>query len=170
MREDITLTPSRSKHLLFLMVSAVFTAIGVMVLSRGRSDSFDVWMAWLCIVFFGLCGLVFLVQFFPGSSFLRIRREGFEFRALWRGATFRWSDVEEFGVAEFTVYHSGIPQKHRMVGFRLSPSYPRRDKLPRLRRLNEKLMGYEAALPDNYGMKHEELAALLNRKKAEYGG
>jgi hypothetical protein len=46
-------------------------------------------MAWAGI---GLCGLVSLVQFLPGSSYLQIRYEGFEFRALWRGATFRWSE------------------------------------------------------------------------------
>ena len=73
-------------------------------------------------------------------------------------------------MAQFTVYHSGIPQKHRMVGMRFSPSCEGHRKHPRLRRFNEALLGYEAALPDNYGMKHQDLAQLLNRKKAEYGG
>lgn len=159
--DELTLTPSRRTQILLLVVAALFVTIGVMMLSERRVSAADTWMTYAGIGFFGLCGLVFVVQLIPGSAYLKIRRDGFEFRALWRGGAWRWSDVEEFGVARFTA--------HRMVGFRFSPSYDRR-QLARVRRLNEALLGYEAALPDNYGMKHEELAALLNRKKAEYGG
>lgn len=153
--------PSRRQQMLLLVVAALFVAIGIMMLSERRVSAADTWMAYAGIGFFALCGLAFAVQLIPGSSYLKIGREGFEFRALWRGAVLRWSDIEEFGVTRFTA--------HRMVGFRFSPSYDRR-RLAGLRRLNAALLGYEAALPDNYGMKHEELAALLNRKKAEYGG
>jgi hypothetical protein len=159
--DELTLRPSRSKHVLLLAVAAVFVAIGVMMLSERRAGAVDAWIAYAGIAVFGLGIPVFAVQLIPGCSYLKIRREGFEFRALWRGARFRWTDVEEFGVARFT--------PHRMVGFRFSPSYDRH-QVSHVRRLNQALLGYEAALPDNYGMKHEELAALLNRKKAEYGG
>ena len=160
-RDELTLTPSRRKQVLLLVVAALFVAIGVMMLAERRVSAADTGLAYAGIGFFAVCGLAFAVHLIPGSSYLKIRREGFEFRAFWRGAVLRWSDVEEFGVARFTA--------HRMVGFRFSPSYDRR-RLAGLRRLNAELLGYEAALPDNYGMKHEELAALLNRKKAEYGG
>ncbi|HWX18342.1 MAG TPA: STM3941 family protein [Candidatus Binatia bacterium] len=165
--DEITLRPSKKTQGLMLFVSILFVLAGVFIRSH-QTGSSDAWMAYACIGFFGLCALVSVAQLLPGSSFLKIGREGFEFRTLWRGASFRWSDVEEFGVAEFTLHHSGIPQKNRMVGFRFSPSYEKGGKNLALRRLNEGLVGYEAALPDNYGMKHEELAALLNRKKAEY--
>jgi hypothetical protein len=144
--------------------------LGGIFIHSHRAKPSDVWIAYACIIFFGLCGLVFAVQLLPGSSFLKIGKDGFEFRALWRGTSLRWSDVEEFGVAEFTLYHAGIPLKHRMVGFRFSPSCKQRSKHLALRRVNEALVGYEAALPDNFGMKHEELARLLNQKKMEYGG
>jgi hypothetical protein len=160
-RDEVTLTPSRGKHLLLLAVAALFVAIGVMMLSQRRVSVLDAWMAYAGIAFFGLGIPMFAVQLIPGCSYLKIRPEGFEFRTLWRGARFRWTDVEEFGVARFTA--------HRMVGFRFSASYDRR-RFARVRRLNAALAGYEAALPDNYGMKHGELAALLNRKKAEHGG
>jgi hypothetical protein len=159
--DELILTPSRRKHLILLAGAALFVAIGVMILSERRVRAADAWMAYTGIGFFGLCGLVCAAQLIPGCSYLKIRRDGFEFRALWRGGAWRWSDVEEFGVARFTA--------HRLVGFRFSPSYDRR-RLARVRRLNAAMLGYEAALPDNYGMKYDELAALLNRKRAEYGG
>ena len=167
MRDEIVLTPSKTKQAVLLFVATLFVLAGIFITSR-QPDPSEVWIGYLCIVFFGLGGLVFAAQLLPGSSFLKIRRDGFEFRALWRGTAFRWSDVQEFGVAELTMYHGGIPQKHRMVGFRFSPAYAS-NKHPRLRRLNQALVGYDAALPDNYGMKHDELASLLNQKKLEYG-
>jgi hypothetical protein len=168
MRDEIVLVPSKKKQALMLLVATLFVLAGIFIVSK--TDASDVWIGYVCIVFFGLGGVVFAAQLLPGSSFLKIRRDGFEFRALWRGTAFRWSDVQEFGVAEFTLYHGGIPQKHRMVGFRFSPSSARRDAHPRLHRLNQALVGYDAALPDNYGMKHDELASLLNQKKMEYAG
>jgi len=169
MHDEITLRPSRAKQAIMLIVSGLFVLGGIFTLDHEAKTS-DAWTAYGSIIFFGLCSLVSAIQLLPGSSFLKIRKEGFEFRALWRETSCSWSDVEKFGVAEFTTYHAGIPQKHRMVGFRLSHSSHRPSKHLRLRRLSEALVGYEAALPDNYGMKHEELASLMNQKKMEYGG
>lgn len=166
MQNETILTPSKKKHVLMLLGSALFVCAGFFILSR-QSKSSDAWVAYSSIGFFGLCALVFVAQLVPGCSYLVIRKDGFEFKALWRGTRLLWSDVDEFGLAEFTLYHIGIPQKHRMVGFRFSPSY-KKGSYSNLRRLNEDLVGYEAALPDSYGMKHEDLVSLLTQKKKEY--
>jgi hypothetical protein len=36
-------------------------------------------------------------------------------------------------------------------------------------KMNEAWAGWDAALPDNYRMKPEDLAALMNKLKQEYG-
>ena len=48
--------------------------------------------------------------------------------------------------------------------FNYVESYPRS---PKLRSLNTALTGFEAAIPDSWGLAHEDLADLLNRYKAE---
>lgn len=48
-----------------------------------------------------------------------------------------------------------------MVGIVLEPEYAdSRDS--RLRRMSQKLIGVDGALPDTYGMSVDDLAALLN--------
>jgi len=92
---------------------------------------------WLGTVFFGLCLSVSLICLLPKASFLRMTPEVF------------------FGVGRvFT----------RMVMFNYVESYPRSHKL---QSLNTALTGFEAAIPDSYGLAHEDLADLLNRYKAE---
>ena len=36
--------------------------------------------------------------------------------------------------------------------------------------ISQALSGYEAALPDTYGLKHDELAELMNTLLRRYGG
>jgi len=50
-----------------------------------------------------------------------------------------------------------------MVMFNYVESYSRS---PKLRRFNTEITGFEAAIPDSYGLRHEDLADLLNRYKA----
>jgi hypothetical protein len=118
------------------------------------------------LVFFGLCGVVSLTQFVPGSSFLQLTPEGFTVRTMWRTQSYRWSDIEQFGVCEVRTGH-GL---QRMVGFDFSPSYPGADSGQMLRNMNRRMSGFEAALPDNYGWSYAELAEHLNTLKARYTG
>lgn len=39
-------------------------------------------------------------------------------------------------------------------------------RTPKLRSFNTELTGFEAGIPDSYGLRHEDLADLLNRYKA----
>ena len=50
-----------------------------------------------------------------------------------------------------------------MVMFNYAESY---QHSPKLRAFNTELTGFEAAIPDSYGLRHEDLADLLNRYKA----
>jgi hypothetical protein len=83
---------------------------------------------------------------------------------MWRTSFYRWSDIERFGVAEWSSSHA----RHRMVGFDFSESFPERGKATTLKSLNRGMTGFEAALPDNYGWDYAELATHLNELKQRY--
>jgi hypothetical protein len=119
--------------------------------------------AYAGIVFFGLCAVVALIQFIPGSSFLRIRADGITVRTMWRTTFYRWSDIQSFGVAAMSL---GVRQ--RFVGLDFSATYPHRDKAQTIKKINRALTGFEGALPDNYGWDYAELAAHLNQLRERY--
>jgi hypothetical protein len=93
------------------------------------------------------------------ASYLKLDSEGFTMCSMFRAQTFRWVDVTGFGV--------GRVLTNKMVMFNFEPTYTR---TPGLRSFNVDLVGFEAGLPDSYGLKHDELAELLNKfKQASHG-
>jgi xanthosine utilization system XapX-like protein len=139
------------KMVLMALLSGVFVSIGVWLLPRQPI------IAVASIVFFGLCGLVVLVQLLPNSSYLTLTERGFEFASLFRKHFIPWSQVGSFFPIRI--------QSHRMVGWNYLPGV---DELQRLRRINTAVAGAEAALPDTYGMSAEQLANLMNQLRAKH--
>lgn len=164
---DETLRPRKGKWALMLLLCTAFVGGGFLMVSRPDSSSEKFW-GYAGIAFFGLGIVIAIIQFIPGSSFLRLSSDGITVRTMWRSTSYRWSDIERFGVAEFTTSHGGIPQRHRLVGLDFSASYPRRDRAQTVKSINRSFTGFEGALPDNYGWDYGELAAHLNRLKQEY--
>ena len=159
--QDEILRPGKGRWALVLLGSAAFVGIGCWMAIDSPKDRF--W-AYTGIGFFGLCAVIALIQFIPGSSFLRIRADGITIRSLWRTTFYRWSDIERFGATEFTT--GGARQ--RMVGLDFSATYPHRDRAQTIKKFNRALTGFEGALPDNYGWDYVELAAHLNRLRDQY--
>jgi hypothetical protein len=140
----IVLRPSRAKWLAILAIGVAFSAIGVVMIRDGASAG------WFVSGLFGLVALVAIVVLLPGSSFLKVRRDGFEFGTLFRRQHLPWTAVGPFSVA--------IVERQEMVVFDvLDPSCA-----PRLGRLARAYVGANAGLPDTYGLKAGELAAMLN--------
>ncbi|HZS96723.1 MAG TPA: STM3941 family protein [Terriglobales bacterium] len=147
--KPILLRPKATQWLVVALGSLAFVLIGIwMVRSREM-------FGWLGIVFFGLCLSVSLICMLPKASYLRLTPDGFTICSLFRAHTICWEDVTGFGVGR--VFTS------RMVMFNYVESYQRS---PKLRSFNTELTGFEAAIPDSYGLRHEDLADLLNRYKA----
>jgi hypothetical protein len=139
------LKPSLTKRLLLLLGALTFVVLGFWLRT---SDSI---IAYLNIGFFGLCAVVFLIQLHPHSAYLNLTPEGFTFCSLFRKHSVLWRDVESF-----TPIRIG---SSKLVGWtftNLSKSSGR------LVALNQKLTGTDAALPDTYGMRAEDLSELLN--------
>ena len=160
---DEILRPGKGKWALVLLGSAAFVGIGFWMVSDSPQQRF--W-GYAGIVFFGLCAVVALVQFIPGSSFLRVGTDGITLRVMWRTTFYRWSDIERFGATEFSTFGA----RQRMVGLDFSATYPHRDKAQTVKKINRALTGFEGALPDNYGWDYAELAAHLNRLREQHVG
>ena len=134
-----------------LVGCSAFVAVGVWMLPLKPLAGFSV------IVFFGLGVLVGVVHLFPGSSYLELDQTGFTTCNLFRKSTYRWADIAEF----LPVFANDVKP---LVGVRFVPGFP---LSARFRKFATELAGAEGALPDTYGLKASELAALLNKVRAE---
>lgn len=108
----------------------------------------------LFAAFVAVCMAVFCVQLHPRASFLTLKENGFVFCSLFRSHEVLWADVQGFGV--YKVSH------HKMVTWNYQPAF---SKHARGRNIAVAIAGCEAALPDTYGFKAEELARVMNRLK-----
>jgi hypothetical protein len=134
------------KMALLALGSGVFVSIGLWLLPR------EPFLALACIIFFGLCASVGLVDLLPNSSYLTLTEQGFLFTSLFRKHFVAWSNVQSFVPVKI--------QFNRLVGWNYSSKYL---ESRRLRSVNTAIAGVEAALPDTYGMPAEQLAELMNQ-------
>jgi hypothetical protein len=146
--------PGRRKTTLMLLISIGFVAMGIFLVLRGQ------FVGWLCAGFFGLAVPVFAFQFHPKSAYLRLTAEGFTYCSLFRAHTTRWVDVREFGVTNLG------PTPNLFVAWDFVPEYSASAKA---RSVSKSLCGYEAALPDTYSLRADELAGILNSLLEQYG-
>jgi hypothetical protein len=125
-------------------------------------DGLTTVVGWVSVIFFGLSGIVAVAQLFM-SGYLMLTPEGFTVRGLGRQYRTAWSDVAGFSAIRPT---SMYPVS-KMIVYNFAPGYSR---MPGIRRLGRQISGYEAGLPDTYGMKPDDLAALMNEWRARYAG
>ena len=145
------LRPSPAKWLAMVAISVALVWIGLAI--RGTHPV----VAWACIAFFGLCGLVGLLNLVPGASRLVLDEDGFEIVSLLRRSRVRWADVARFGTLRIGL--------NTLVGFDFVDGYL---GSARLRRVNRGLSGFQGALPDTYGMKAPALAAHMDARLAAF--
>jgi hypothetical protein len=146
--ERLVIEGSRWKLLLALAICAMFTVLGVFMITQGE------WFGWVLCGFFGLGGIaVIAVTLLRGVPRLILDEQGFEFTAVMRRTRFAWSDVDEFYVASI----SGA----KMVGIEFSAGYT---AMPRARAFARFLTrGMEGAIADQFSKSPEELCALLEQ-------
>jgi hypothetical protein len=70
--------------------------------------------------------------------------------------TYRWTDIKEFNL--ITHRYMGFIPIRRLVCFKFSENYGKRNAVARLAGA---IAQFDRTLPDNYGMKPKDLAALL---------
>ena len=154
----LTLHPSRARTALWLLLSLVVVAIGVLMVRDAKLAGYFVGGV------FTLGVLVFAINLLPQAAYLRLTEEGFIFCSLFRAQCVLWDTVAEFNVI---VLPTATVSKPRLVAWNFVPGYPSKGSA---RKISQALSGYEAALPDTYGLKHDELAGLMNALLRRYGG
>lgn len=115
-------------------------------------------VGYFCSGFFALGLPVFALRFHPKAAFLHLASNGFTFCSLFRAHTIQWAHVREFAVI--------FVGPNQMVAWNFTPDYP---ATGRARAISKSLSGYEAALPDTYGMKPQELADLMDSLRQRFG-
>ncbi|MES2708051.1 MAG: hypothetical protein V4726_15775 [Verrucomicrobiota bacterium] len=127
-----------------LLLSLAIVITGILMVRDGRP------IGYYCAGLFALGLLFSAIQLHPRGTFLRLDEKGFTFCALFRSHTVPWAVVQEFGMP-----HVGV---NRRVAWNYTSGYPDHKKS---RSAVKSLSGFEAALPDTYGMKARDLAILL---------
>ncbi|MDB6140330.1 MAG: hypothetical protein JWO94_3402 [Verrucomicrobiaceae bacterium] len=159
---SLTLRPSKAQTLRILPIGAVCAGGAFLILPSLKG--IILWGMWSCLAVFGLGLFISVLRVIPGSTYVRLSREGFVLCTLWRKFHYRWADVSGFGVLNI-----GPAGTHQLVGFNFNPGYEAREHRAKLKQMNVSKWGYEASLADLYGMKAEALAALLNDWRQRFG-
>lgn len=145
-----TLYPSRVRAVAFLVLCLVGVRLGVM----GNS--------WLLTIGAAAGVAVFSISLIPGAGWLKLDEQGFTFSSLFRRHRTRWEDVGAILVV--TQRQMGIPVS-RMVSWTYPPSYRKSFAL----RASRVMVDVDALLPDTYGMKAADLAALMDAWRQRAG-
>jgi hypothetical protein len=140
----VTLLASRRKWLLVLLGCTGFAAAGVAMVNAAAP-----WGSYVLIVF-GAGAIVAAVMLVPGAGALRLDRDGFVVRSLFRSSRVRWQDASKFAPVSIP------PSMQRMVCYddaKLAAGT--------MAKLNVAITGRNSALPDSYGLSVDELARLM---------
>lgn len=65
MKTPLILHYGKLKNTILLVISALFVYLGINLIET------SLWIGMLNIVFFGLCSLIALINFFPNASYLK---------------------------------------------------------------------------------------------------
>jgi hypothetical protein len=140
----VTLYPSRKKWLVLLAAGIAFTAAGIGMIHEHVS------MGWPIVLLFGAGILISLVVLLPGASGLKLDRNGFEITNLYRRSRVPWKAAMGFEAKVIP------PSSREMIVFDNAEA-----KGGTLAALNKGLVGHNSGLPDTYGFKAADLAALM---------
>ena len=125
-----------------LLVWCGFLAGGVWLLRRGND-----W-GWVAAVLGGIGAFLSAMTLLPGGAYLRLTSEGFTVGGMLKSFSVRWNDARGFGVVQVSAGGK------RAVGYQFADTAA--DVA-------------QGALPDTYGLTHEDLADLLNEWQRYHG-
>lgn len=176
-----TYRASKLKYFGLLLMFLFFCGGGIWMVNAKEMTSQDRAMGVLCIVLFGGLSVLAIGQLLPGRATFDAKPEGLTIRSAFQTITYRWSDIENFGVTEFTpdfdtvggdIVKGRVKGKryYTRVGFNFSSSYLGGGLAWTNREYNQKHYGFDGFLPDNYGTDCAQLAAHLNGLKKQFAG
>jgi len=154
------LYPSQTWRRLRLLLAVCFLLMVMTTLRPGRAGGPMV--VFICAMGVMMCALSLV----PGAASLKLDSQGFTVRYWFKEETYRWIDVKEFNL--ITLRYMGFIPVRRSVGFKFSESYGKRNIVLRIAGA---IARFDRQLPDNYGMKAQDLLVLLelSRRQAVEG-
>ena len=156
-KEGATFYPNKIQWILILLAS-----LGVMYWSLASSfkgDSF----AFFCSIMSSLMLLLSVLMLLPGSSWLKIDRQGIKFAHIFIVTCIKWRDIKEFGT--FSSAPPYLLFREKYVGINFRDNYKESENA---RSAAKALTGFEGSLPDSYGKKPAHLAEILNQYLSIY--
>jgi membrane associated rhomboid family serine protease len=114
------------------------------------------------VLLFGAGSALSITQFFPRWAHLRIGPDGLVLRHAMRTKRWTWNEIDDFVAYEVHNQYNST----KLVGFNRRDLTPERQSF--WQTLTRGMSGVDGSLPDTYGMRHYELAALLNEARARY--
>jgi len=149
---EASLRPGLLKWGRLLLLMLLLTVVGALIAVNGRATG------WVIVAVTIPLALLFLWCLVSKRMHLQLAQRGFSFGTLRKQYSYSWSDIAYFGVVEFG--------RERWVCFVLSPHYVGEEHV---QATNQAFGGFDRFLPDTYGMRAEELAALLEAWRARAG-
>jgi hypothetical protein len=143
----VTLYPSRHKLFWLLLLMLTFVVLGGILISL----EIDVLWGWITVGFFGVGATVMALQFHPQSSYMTLDIDEMIVCSLFRCQHYDWRYIEGFGT--YCLSHNNF------VGWNFTDDYPQRG---RGLAISKGICGFEAGLPETYGLSAAELCTLLN--------
>ncbi len=142
----LVLRPKKAPAIWLLFGCAMFVAVGIWMAQE------EGWIGYVFAGFFALGIPVAIMKLLPGTTYLEIDEDRLSFASMYRVTTIPWNVIDGFFVISI--------RRYKMVALNFVPSY---DRSRIGRRISSAIVACEAALPDTYGRKAEELADFLNR-------
>lgn len=153
MTEPLNFRASRMKALWLLLGAVAFVVIGFFL--RAEKP----FIAWACIIFFGLgIPLSLVMMFSPNSMYLRLDEEGFEMGSFFKKYRVKWTDVAGFELASI--------RGAKMIAIIYAPHYEGQQIG---RAVASGLSGMEGAISNSYNAPLNEVLETLNTWQARYG-
>ena len=154
MQQELTIHGSRERFLWLLVFGVCFLLLGYWAFFEQR-----MWLLGGVTIAFAVFGLVItLLMMRPGSTYLRLDRQGFEIVAMRRRHRYAWSDVDDFylcnvGGAEAVGIRFNASCSSQRIG----------------REFAQGLAGVEGAIANVFTASPPQVCAILNEWKAEHG-
>ncbi len=140
----LMLYPSVRKWVTVLLVCVLFDAGGLWMVAQAAP-----W-GWFVLIVFAFFTITAAAMLLPGAASLRLDRDGFETTTLFRRGRTPWRDASGFEAVTVP------PAMEKLVAY---------DNVNvaghTVARINVAIAGRNAALPDNYGLSADNLAAVM---------
>jgi len=92
-KEEFIARPALPRSVVFAITCVTFSLFIIQLSHAGKIEIFP---AYLVALILTAGSIILLSEHFPNASFLRLTREGFEIRELFKSRYYAWNDVRDF--------------------------------------------------------------------------